>query len=283
MNINLELKDIYLNFLSNTNNVNNLLNYYNPNKCDLNEIITLNLNPIPEVKIYNSQIGFYKSLDIILLEQELSFIYFSWLIANKNNITNAVDIGSNFGLHSLFMSKFFEKVQSYDADPNMCEILNKNIILNNSKNIHVNNLAVSNSNENQKFLVSKDNPTINHLKDSKVSDEFNQKYKDFTEISVKSISFKELLINNQFFKIDIEGYEHEIFSKIDEIDLINKFICLEVHNEKNSRLIFNKLISFTKVKLYSLKNRLKVIDSYDDFPKSASDGMLIITNLLLID
>lgn len=283
MNIKLNLKEIFKNFYLKNNKNIDLIKSFKSLDIKTNEIIKLKLDPISEIKIYNSQIGFYKSVDIILLEQELSFIYFTWLLANKYNIKNAADIGSNFGLHSLFMSQFFQRVSAFDADLQMCNLLNKNILLNNISNINVHNLAVSNSNEIQKFLISKDNPTINHLIGSKVSEEFDKKYKDFTEIEIKSISFKELLFENQFFKIDIEGYEHEIFSNIEEKDLLGKYICLEIHNEKNSTVIFNNLKNFKKIKLYSLQNQLKPIYNYTEFPKSASDGMLIITDLPLID
>ena len=54
------------------------------------------------------------------------------------------------GIHSIVMAKYFNKVYSFEPQPNIYQLLNKNIKLNNIKNIDTFNVALGNKNSKDK-------------------------------------------------------------------------------------------------------------------------------------
>lgn len=56
---------------------------------------------------------------------------------NRYSGGNAIDVGSNFGQMTVLMSKLFDHVYSFEANPDLVEMLYKNLELNNVNNVTV--------------------------------------------------------------------------------------------------------------------------------------------------
>jgi FkbM family methyltransferase len=128
------------------------------------------------------------------------------LVKDKNGI--ALDIGANIGNHSLFFSKHFDAVISFEPAPNNCLLLKANIFLNQIQNITLIEKALSNC--NTKMGIDKGNSrntnnTISELS-KKDEDATNQIMIDVavgdTELEILNLGQKINLI-----KIDVEGHE----------------------------------------------------------------------------
>ena len=161
-------------------------------------------------------------------------------IIEFNNLPLIVDCGSNIGSSSVYFNKIFPKsnILSIEPDKNNFEISKKNI---NFKNSLLINKAVNCEKNSVNFFSD--------LKDNRAS-------KVITKggDTVESMTINEMISglkpkNNKPFliKIDIEGFESELFSKnyewIDEF----KVIIIEIHDwmlpkESNSFNFLNALV-----------------------------------------
>lgn len=90
------------------------------------------------------------------------------------------------------------------------------------------------------------------------------------------ISAKKIIKKNDLVKIDAEGEEAKIIGSLKKIQLQeNDFIC-EIGNEKNAKIIFNKLKKLN-ITCYSQKNNFKVVNKLKDFPVTYKEGSLLIS------
>jgi FkbM family methyltransferase len=128
------------------------------------------------------------------------------LVKDKNGI--ALDIGANIGNHSLFFSKHFDAVISFEPVPNNCLLLKANLFLNQIQNITLVEKALSDT--NTKMGIDKGNSrntnnTISELH-KKDEDAANQIMVDVVvgdaELETLNLTQKITLI-----KIDVEGHE----------------------------------------------------------------------------
>lgn len=141
-----------------------------------------------------------------------------------------VDIGAHAGIFTILASYYAQngKIYSFEPFKENYDLLLENIKLNNFRNVHAFNKAVSNKSGKLKFYVSQ---TKNKGQNSMYKLDESQK-----EVSVDKISFKDFLKRIpkiDFLKIDCEGAEYEILFSLDKKDLekINK-ISMEYHNYK---------------------------------------------------
>lgn len=116
--------------------------------------------------------------------------------------TTVIDIGANVGNHSLFFSKFFKKVISYEPNKSVFNLLKLNSTL--KKNIKIYNLGLSNFNGFVNFEINHLNLGNSKIKKTKTLDKqirvckLDSKIKQFENISL--------------IKIDVEGHEFEVLN-----------------------------------------------------------------------
>lgn len=157
----------------------------------------------------------------------------------KNNLNPLIiDCGSNIGCSSEYFSRIFSKASILSLEPNNESLTfsKKNLI---SSRVTSINKAVSS--QDKKLLIDIDD-----------HDNRNSKISSVKGIEIQSVSIKNLINDNNesipfIIKIDIEGFENELFSK--NYDWINKFdiIIIEIHDwmlpgEANSFNFFNALV-----------------------------------------
>lgn len=159
----------------------------------------------------------------------------NFLKINKGDIV--VDIGAHIGSFSIFASlQNAQQIYAYEPDRSTYDILEKNILNNNIKNIKAINVAITDKIGKAKFFLSENNGG------SSIFNNKNGKLIDVQSIKLDDI-FKQNKINKiDFLKIDCEGSEGLIFmsTKDKTWNKINK-ISLEYHNNV-SPLNNNQLI-----------------------------------------
>jgi FkbM family methyltransferase len=128
------------------------------------------------------------------------------LVKDKKGI--ALDIGANIGNHSLFFSKHFDAVISFEPVPNNCLLLKANLFLNQIQNITLIEKALSDT--NTKMGIDKGNSrntnnTISELH-KKDEDAANQ---IMVDVVVGDAELETLNLNQKItlIKIDVEGHE----------------------------------------------------------------------------
>ena len=143
----------------------------------------------------------------------LTLIY--WLKEIQNDIFNgvAIDVGANIGNHSVFFSKFFKKVYSFEPNPKTFKLLEINSKL--SNNIYVKKIGLSNKEVISNLLENKSN-----IGGSKLTNEKSEKTITIklTTLDQEINSIKEKI---NLLKIDVEGHEFEVIQG--SKDTIKKF------------------------------------------------------------
>jgi len=189
---------------------------------------------------------------------------------NKN--ANILDIGSWSGVISLYLGKNANKIHALDPDPVCFEELKKNIELNPkfSEKIIPHPLAISN-NENVVHLSAR-------KKYGQSSSSILSRKRDLeNSIQISTISLlkfieKEKIKHLDFIKMDIEGAEFNILSKIHEalkntnyptfyISFHYNFLNEHIYSQHiNSRVLNKILMKLEKLLgLYFFKNKMNTI------------------------
>ena len=200
-------------------------------------------------------------------------ILFSFYYQNRNKYRKVADLGANIGLHSIIMSKLGFEVTSYEPDQIHFEKIKNNINLNSVKsNPTIVNKAISTSAGYVEFVRVKGNTTGNHIKGAKDSP-----YGDLETFKVETDSFKEIITNFDFLKIDVEGIEAKILLSTSHSDWLTTDAMIEVGSNKNAELIYNFFES-EKINLFSQKNSWHKVEKFENMPVSYKDGSLFISS-----
>ncbi len=114
---------------------------------------------------------------------------------------NFIDIGSNIGQHSLLLAPYCKNVYAFEPISMVYEQFKRSIELNQYKNIHTYNVAISNKQEEKTF-----NFVQNHAGTSSFVERENP---TSTTIKVKTDTLENILtdVKMDVVKIDVEGYE----------------------------------------------------------------------------
>lgn len=171
----------------------------------------------------------------ILIEQEYKEVR-DLMKQHKIEVNNIIDGGANVGYTSIYLSHFYPEANIVALEPNKStfERLSHNLKLNNLTGVI----------KLQKGLWNKDTylKADYSFRDKqawsfRLEETDNEAEKLFETISVKSLlkelDWKEI----DFFKIDIEGGEKELFKDKSELDWLDKvkMIAIEIHDEFDCR------------------------------------------------
>ena len=138
-----------------------------------------------------------------LYEKDYLMTLIKWLEDYKPSVFegSVIDAGANIGNHSIFFSKFFKHVYSFEPNKLTYKLLAINTEL--IKNVTTKNIGLSNKKKNAKLLVNKIN-----IGGSSIVD-FNTNNTSLIKLSSadNEINFDEAIT---LFKIDVEGHELEV-------------------------------------------------------------------------
>ncbi len=191
-------------------------------------------------KEVNSNFGNYK----FYIPDALSYVWqFKEIFVDQNYKFNStsdspiiIDCGANIGLSVIYFNSLFPnaKILAFEPENKIFSYLEKNIKINNLKNIELNKKAVWTNNNGVNFLSEgADGSSIATTKSHNTN-------------LVESIRLKELLENTKhidFLKMDIEGAEYEVLcdckNSLQNVD--NIFI--EYHSYKNNQQKLNEILT----------------------------------------
>jgi FkbM family methyltransferase len=165
------------------------------------------------------------NIDGLYEKRELE-TFFSWIKSKKISFkkASAIDVGSNIGNHTLYFSRFFKKVFSFEANKDIFQVLNLNV--RSKKNIKVYNYAVSNQNKKGFLDIDVTNISGSGLSNNK---------KNFSQ-NIKCKKLDSLFKNKkkiQLIKIDVEGKELQVLLGAKNILFNNRPIILFEHHLQN--------------------------------------------------
>jgi len=165
----------------------------------------------------NKKIGNYNWFVDVLKKQNWEPVTFKMFKEVSNPEKVAIDIGSWIGPTTIFLSKYFKKVISIEADIVSFESLTSNIEDNECKNVTLINKAFYNSEEDKIYFG-----VNSHKFDPVLGSSTSQSKKqsdDINDYSIDTISIFDLLkivepTDIEFLKVDIEGGDEDIFEEI---------------------------------------------------------------------
>lgn len=179
------------------------------------------------------------------------------LLHSDNPKRTAIDIGSNIGIWSNFLSTFFDNVYAFDPNPTIHECFNKNI-LERKDNVKFYPVGLGRENSTATLNLSYNNTGSTSI--------INKTHNSTpVEIKIKQLDFYKL-DNIDFIKMDAEGYEIEILNGAIETLLRNKpLIFLEKQEKENNKKLLEFMKEHNAVKLHSwLRNEIWSFDPNDE-------------------
>ena len=212
-----------------------LLNKFSLVELLINRVFTFyflkNRNNHPNMVLYNDWIGFNILLNGVYEKNELQA-----LLNNCNpNLkkTTFLDIGANIGNHSVFLSGFFEKVNSFEPQLKTFKILQLNTEI--FSNINIFNFGIDYIEREVIFKI----PNNNNGSSSEHNDFANYREE---KVKLKPIS-SDLLFNAGYVKIDVEGNELSVLKSLFSNKInFSPLISIELHGNHKQRIEILKLL-----------------------------------------
>ncbi len=216
---------------------------------------------LPQLATYSfDYIGTTIAIDGVYEIRELDLIKDFLVEYHPNALKGScLDIGANIGNHTVYFSKFFNKVLSFEPNPHSFKLLKVNT--ENYENILISNFGLSNSRRSATFFTSKSNIGGSGLHGESVD-----------EIQVQLETLDELNLNKEnisFIKIDIEGHELQVLDGGSNFfKEYSPIVVFEQHSHEffqGESLVINKLKSFGYTSFYCIKTSLTYIKSFMPF------------------
>jgi FkbM family methyltransferase len=188
-------------------------------------------------------------------EKQIKFLS-DWIEKNKPEIF--IDIGANFGLYSLRISKLFKMLKIIAFEPVLTTFnkLKMNIKINNlGKKIKTYNVGLSNTNGLKKMIAQKKNGYIqsggfSFNTPKKIDNNHSvQYYKTIRGDKILKLQKKKVVL-----KIDVEGYESKVLLGMKNLLKKNK-VLLQIEIFDNNFKKVNKLLEKNKFKFVSKFNK----------------------------
>lgn len=214
------------------------------------------------------KMGNVNSLNLFDLDELIIFAFY-W--KNRRTYRRALDIGANIGLHSVILSKCGYEVRCFEPDPVHVARIHENLDWNGSRNVEVNQLAVSSKAGEAEFVRVVGNTTGNHLAGSKPNP-----YGKLDRFPVRLAAFGPLLAWTDLVKLDVEGHEKIILEATNRDDWRGKDALVEIENENNAAAVYEHFKKMG-VNLYSQKTGWQRINDISSMPTSYHDGTLFIS------
>ena len=224
--------------------------------------------PFGDLHFPYREMGAINTIHLFGLDELIIFSYY-W--ANKSRYKNVADLGANIGLHSLIMDRCGFSINSFEPDPIHIGVFKENIANNKSVNITINQKAISDKSETVDFIRVLGNTTGSHLAGAK-----EDPYGELETFSVETCDINEVLLNNDFVKMDIEGQEATAILSTKKDTWTNVEMILEVGTEKNAKIIFEYLNEIN-VNMFSQKTGWNKVSDLADVPTSYKEGSLFLS------
>jgi len=188
------------------------------------------------INLLGSSFDIADSLSFYYSHREI-FIDEIYKFQTETKTPNIIDCGSNYGTSLVFFKNLYPnaKIIGIEADPNIFNMLRKNINHRNYQDISLINKAVSNKKGLVKFFSEgADGGRIHKMDESK-------KLFEVETITLDDIIHEYI----DFIKMDIEGSETDAICSIKKIDYVDK-IFIEYHSFVDQKQNLDKLLNFLR-------------------------------------
>lgn len=201
--------------------------------------------------------------------------------------TDSIDVGVYRGVYSYEMSKYSEKVHSFEPNPIIFKYINKNL-KKFIKNIHLYNFALSNQNKTINLKI----PIRNSNSNKEIFEEYYEmgkatihnenNFENYENFEIQTKKIDELSFDNKisFIKIDVEGHELEVIEgAINTIKRDKPVLLVEIEKQYTKKEVAEsinfinslgyKSYFFNKKDLKSTTelNNLDLFNNFIFFPK----------------
>ena len=229
----------------------------------------IEMEPFGTINFPYTKMGAIDSLDLFGLDE---LIIFSFYWKNRKKYKKAVDIGANIGLHSIIMARCGWSVTSYEPDPVHADLLKRNLVLNNINTVNLQEKAVSNQVGTVEFIRVKGNTTGSHLAGAK-----SNPYGELDRFPVRVDSFKNVIDDIDFVKVDAEGHETSLILSTEKKNWEKLEMIAEVGTFQNAELIFNHLSSIN-VNIFAQKIGWELVTDIMHMPTSHREGSIFVSS-----
>jgi FkbM family methyltransferase len=194
-----------------------------------------------------------------------------------------VDVGSNIGIHTLYLSKLvgkMGKVYSFEPEPNNFALLKKNVEFNKCNNVIVEQKAISNRTGKIKLSLS----------DSMAGHRISNSDSQENTIIIDSVSLDDYFKNHDrkidFIKIDTEGFDgnviqgmKKIFAKSKNLNMLTEFHSALLKNSDMSPKQFIELIEKNNFTIYDSRDDKFLATNFYELSKKFDDEKYYLTDL----
>ena len=218
----------------------------------------------------------YNKLQRVKKKKETELLLLPYLI-DKNK--DAIDAGANTGLYTYFLSKLAKKVYAFEPHTNLATFLDKAT----KYNVTVINKALSNTQSTLPFYIPVTG-TRKHLNIASLNKNINNNHQCITE-KIQTITLDELGYNNiGFIKIDVEGYESEVFdgseATLREDGVFGVILELIGQSEKygsQAEMVHQRMLNFgfLPYQYVPYERRLILLDGKDFSKKNPFDANVL--------
>jgi FkbM family methyltransferase len=213
------------------------------------------------------RMGAINSLDLFGLDELIIFAFYH---ANRGSYSRAADIGANIGLHSIMLGRCGFSVRCYEPDPVHFAKLCSNLDRNSITNVMPMQAAVSTASGRTRFVRVLGNTTGSHI--AGVKDSYGEK----EEFDVALEDVAAVYASSDLVKMDAEGHEAALLSKLDKQQARSVDIIAEVGNEANALAIYNDF-GAKGINMFSQKAGWARVREIGEMPTSHREGSLFVT------
>lgn len=213
------------------------------------------------------RMGAITSLDLFGLDELIIFAFYR---ANMGRYAKVADIGANIGLHSIMLGRCGYEVRSYEPDPDHFARLSANLERNSISGVQPVQAAVSTGAGKTRFVRVLGNTTGSHIAGAKDS------YGDKEEFEVLLEDISKIYAQSHLIKMDAEGHEAALLSKLDAGQAASVDIIAEVGNESNASAIYDDLMA-KGIGMFAQKTGWGKVRELGDMPTSHREGSLFVS------
>jgi len=211
-----------------------------------------------------------------LLKSKYPELFYLKKIVKKGDV--CIDIGANLGYYSVFISKLCGKegqLYSVEPVPMFRKVWNKNIKLSRIKNWKLLPFALGDKEQKIKMGMPEVDGVLHHGMTKVLEGEANNIVQHFeAEMRIPDKLFSDLE-KLDFIKCDVEGFEHHVFTNLQ--DTLKKFKPLvqsELAGEENRMSVINLFKSFDYKACLLINGKLEEI-AETEYLKANSDFYFI--------
>lgn len=225
--------------------------------------------PIQQMRFSYFEMGAINSLDLFGLDE---LIIFSFYWQNRNLYTSVADIGANIGLHSVILGHMGYSVTSFEPDPIHVLEFSRNVQNNLLTRINLVSKAVTVDGGNVAFTRVLGNTTGSHITGAKTNP-----YGELDQIEVAATPFRNLLLEHDLVKLDVEGFEARLLTSVSDDELGSTDVIGEIGTSENAEQIFNRFHG-SSINLFSQKNGWGRVHAVDEMPTSHREGSFFLSS-----